>query len=128
MPFALLVFYRILGVLFLVLAAAALWEKYRLVRGASLLPGRILACKRHSDVNPRSHAGGWRYTVEVFADGRRLELETNDAFWFEHKRQVGQAVQVWYKPGEDHVERKSPETELYALLLAALGVGLLILH
>ena len=38
MPFALLLFYRVLGILLWVLVLLMLWEKYRIVRGGTLLP------------------------------------------------------------------------------------------
>ena len=54
MPIQLLLFYRVLGVVFLVLAAVTLWEKNRTVRGAVLLPGRILECRKADRTNPRA--------------------------------------------------------------------------
>ena len=73
MPVGLLIFYRLLGTALLVLAAATLWEKYRTVRGAQLLPGRILQCRKAGSTSPRNGAGGYRYLVELYADGERLE-------------------------------------------------------
>ena len=35
MPFALLLFYRVLGILLWVLVLLMLWEKYRIVRGGT---------------------------------------------------------------------------------------------
>ena len=46
MPVGLLVFYRLLGVLLWVLIFSMLWEKYRIVRGGTLLPAQILDCCR----------------------------------------------------------------------------------
>ena len=60
MPIQLMIVYRVMGVLFLVLAGAALWEKYRTVRGAVLLPGRILDCRKGGRTSPRKGAGGYR--------------------------------------------------------------------
>lgn len=128
MPIALMIFYRILGVVLLALAAAALWEKYRTVRGAVLLPGRILDCRKADRTNPRAGAGGYRYLVEVYANGERLELETNDSFWFNHDTRKGSSVQVWYNPGRPVLERKSLGTELLCLGMAAVGVALLLIR
>ena len=44
MPTTLLIVYRVLGTVLFVLAAAAIVEKYRTVRGATLLPARVLEC------------------------------------------------------------------------------------
>lgn len=128
MPIQLMIFYRVLGVLLLVLAGAALWEKYRTVRGASLLPGRILDCRKAARTNPRAGAGGYRYLVEVYANGQRLELETNDSFWFNHHTQKGKTVLVWYNPERPVLERKSFGTELLAAAMAVVGVVLLLIH
>ena len=48
MPFALLLFYRVLGILLWVLVLLMLWEKYRIVRGGTLLPAQILDCCKSS--------------------------------------------------------------------------------
>ncbi len=128
MPMGLMVVYRLLGVLLLVLAAVTLWEKYRTVRGAQLLPGRILQCRRGRSTSPRAGAGGWCYLVEVYVDGQRLELETNDSFFFEHENQKGKALQVWYNPARPVLERKNPGTELLALGMALVGVALLLIR
>ena len=128
MPIQLMIFYRVLGVLLLVLAGAALWEKYRTVRGASLLPGRILECRKAARTNQRAGAGGYRYLVEIYANGQRLELETNDSFWFDHDTQKGKTVLVWYNPERPVLERKSLGTELLAVAMAAVGVALLLIH
>lgn len=128
MPISLMIFYRVLGILFLAMAGAALWEKYRTVRGATLLPGRILACRRAKRTNPHSGAGGYRYLVEIYAGGQRLELETNDSFWFNHDNQKGKSVMVWYNPERPVLERKSIGTELLAVVIAAVGVALLLIH
>ena len=117
-----------MGVLFLVLAGAALWEKYRTVRGAVLLPGRILDCRKGGRTSPRKGAGGYRYLVEIHTGGERLEMETNDSLWFNHNSRKGKSVLVWYKPGRPLLERKSPGTELLAAGMAALGVLLLFLQ
>lgn len=93
------------------LAAAAIVEKYRTVRGAVLLPARVLECRRASSTSSSRGAGGYRYLVELYANGRRLELETNDAFWFRHDKDKGKVLQVWYNPNARCVERKSWETE-----------------
>ena len=63
MPLPLMIVYRVLGVLFLALAAAALWEKYRTVRGGTLLPARILGCRKADRTSPRGGAGGYRSVV-----------------------------------------------------------------
>lgn len=128
MPMPLMIFYRVLGVVLLALAAAALWEKYRTVRGATLLPGRILDCRKASRTNPRAGAGGYRYLVEVYVNGQRMELETNDSFWFDHDTQKGKTVQVWYNPERPVLERKSIGTELLSLGMAIIGVALLLIR
>ncbi|EFB76153.1 DUF3592 domain-containing protein [Subdoligranulum variabile] len=128
MPMPLMIVYRVLGILFLALAVVTLWEKYRTVRGATLLPGRILACRKAERTNPRQGAGGYRYLVEIHAGGERLELETNDSFWFNHDSQKGKSVLVWYNPQRPVLERKSLETELLALAIGAAGVALLLIH
>ena len=46
MPTTLLIVYRVLGTVLFALAAAAIVEKYRTVRGAALLPARVLECRR----------------------------------------------------------------------------------
>ena len=83
-----------------------LWKKYRTVRGAALLPARVLECRRASSTSNSRGAGGYRYLVELYANGRRLELETNDAFWFRHDKDKGKVLQVWYNPNARCVERK----------------------
>ena len=98
MPTTLLIVYRVLGTVLFALAAAAIVEKYRTVRGAALLPARVLECRRASSTNNSRGAGGYRYLVELYANGRRLELETNDAFWFRHDKDKGKVLQVWYNP------------------------------
>ena len=45
MPTTLLIVYRVLGTVLFALAAAAIVEKYRTVRGAVLLPARVLECR-----------------------------------------------------------------------------------
>lgn len=128
MPIQLMIFYRVLGILFLVLAGATVWEKYRTVRGATLLPGRIVECRKASRTNPRAGAGGYRYLVEIHVEGQRLELETNDSFWFKHEGQRGKGVLVWYNPASPVLERKSLGTELLAGAIGLLGIGLLLLR
>ena len=128
MPTTLLIFYRVLGTVLFALAAAAIVEKYRTVRGASLLPARVLECRKAASTSPNRGAGGYRYLVELHANGQRLELETNDAFWFNHDKNVGRVVQVWYNPNARCVERKSWETEIFAAVLAVLGAALLLIR
>lgn len=128
MPIQLMIVYRILGLVFLVLAGYTLWEKYRTVRGAVLLPGRVLECRKASRTNPHAGAGGYRYLVEVYANGQRMEMETNDAFWFDHAQAKGKVIQVWYNPASPVVERKSIGTELLALGIALVGVVLLLIR
>ena len=127
MPTTLLIVYRVLGTVLFALAAAAIVEKYRTVRGAALLPARVLECRRASSTNNSRGAGGYRYLVELYANGRRLELETNDAFWFRHDKDKGKVLQVWYNPNARCVERKSWETEFFAAVLAVIGAALLLL-
>ena len=74
------------------------------------------------------NAGGYRYLVELYANGRRLELETNDAFWFRHDKDKGKVLQVWYNPNARCVERKSWETEFFAAVLAVIGAALLLIR
>ena len=128
MPTILLIVYRVLGTVFFALAAAAIVEKYRTVRGAALLPARVLECRRASSTNNSRGAGGYRYLVELYANGRRLELETNDAFWFRHDKDKGKVLQVWYNPNARCVERKSWETEFFAAVLAVIGAALLLIR
>lgn len=128
MPIQLMIIYRVLGLVFLVLAGYTLWEKYRTVRGAVLLPGRVLECRKASRTSPRAGAGGYRYLVEIYANGQRLEMETNDAFWFNHEETKGKVVQVWYNPASPVLERKSIGTELLSLVIALVGVALLLIH
>lgn len=128
MPTTLLIVYRVLGTVLFALAAAAIVEKYRTVRGAVLLPARVLECRRAGSTSPGAAAGGYRYLVELHANGRRLEMETNDSFWFRHDRDKGKIVQVWYNPGARCVERKSWETEIFSALLAGIGAALLLIR
>ena len=125
MPVGLLVFYRLLGVLLWVLIFSMLWEKYRIVRGGTLLPAQILDCcrsgrgddpmtgemerhtRRDGFFNPRVGAGGYCYRVAFSANGQRMERNTNDSFWFRHNGQQGKTVLVWYNPAEQVVERKA---------------------
>ncbi len=128
MPTTLLIVYRVLGTVLFALAAAAIVEKYRTVRGAVLLPARVLECRKAGSTSPGAAAGGYRYLVELHADGRRLEMETNDSFWFRHDRDKGKIVQVWYNPSARCVERKSWETEIFSALLAGIGAALLLIR
>ena len=128
MPTTLLIVYRVLGTVLFALAAAAIVEKYRTVRGAVLLPARVLECRKAGSTSPGAAAGGYRYLVELHANGRRLEMETNDTFWFRHDKNKGKIVQVWYNPGARCVERKSWETEIFSALLAGIGAALLLIR
>ena len=128
MPTTLLIIYRILGAALFALAAAAIVEKYRTVRGAALLPARVLECRKAASTSPNRSAGGYRYVVELHANGQRLELETNDSFWFKHDKTVGKAIQVWYNPNARCVERKSWETEIFSAVLAVIGAALLLIR
>lgn len=128
MPTTLLIIYRVLGTVLFALAAAAIVEKYRTVRGAVLLPARVLECRKAGSTSPGAAAGGYRYLVELHANGRRLEMETNDSFWFRHDKDKGKIIQVWYNPGARCVERKSWETEIFSALLAGIGAALLLIR
>ena len=128
MSATLLIVYRVLGTVLFALAAAAIVEKYRTVRGAVLLPARVLECRKAGSTSPGAAAGGYRYLVELHADGRRLEMETNDSFWFRHDKDKGKIVQVWYNPSARCVERKSWETEIFSALLAGIGAALLLIR
>lgn len=128
MPTTLLIVYHVLGTVLFALAAAAIVEKYRTVRGAVLLPARVLECRKAGSTSPGAAAGGYRYLVELHADGRRLEMETNDSFWFRHDKSKGKIVQVWYNPSARCVERKSWETEIFSALLAGIGAALLLIR
>lgn len=128
MPTTLLIVYRVLGTVLFALAAAAIVEKYRTVRGAVLLPARVLECRKAGSTSPGAAAGGYRYLVELHANGRRLEMETNDSFWFRHDKDKGKVVQVWYNPSARCVERKSWETEIFSALLAGIGAALLLIR
>lgn len=128
MPTTLLIVYRVLGTVLFALAAAAIVEKYRTVRGAVLLPARVLECRKAGSTSPGAAAGGYRYLVELHANGRRLEMETNDSFWFRHDKDRGKIIQVWYNPSARCVERKSWETEIFSALLAGIGAALLLIR
>lgn len=128
MPTTLLIVYRVLGTVLFALAAAAIVEKYRTVRGAVLLSARVLECRKAGSTSPGAAAGGYRYLVELHAEGRRLEMETNDSFWFRHDKDKGKIVQVWYNPSARCVERKSWETEIFSALLAGIGAALLLIR
>lgn len=128
MPTTLLIVYRVLGMVLFALAAAAIVEKYRTVRGAVLQPARVLECRKAGSTSPGAAAGGYRYLVELHANGRRLEMETNDSFWFRHDKDKGKIIQVWYNPSARCVERKSWETEIFSALLAGIGAALLLIR
>ena len=128
MPTTLLIVYHVLGTVLFALAAAAIVEKYRTVRGAVLLPARVLECRKAGSTSPGAAAGGYRYLVELYANGRRLEMETNDSFWFRHDKDKGKIIQVWYNPSARCVERKSWETEIFSALLAGIGAALLLIR
>lgn len=128
MPTTLLIVYRVLGTVLFALAAAAIVEKYRTVRGAVLLPARVLECRKAGSTSPGAAAGGYRYLGELHANGRRLEMETNDSFWFRHDKDKGKIIQVWYNPSARCVERKSWETEIFSALLAGIGAALLLIR
>ena len=128
MPTTLMIVYRVLGTLLFALAAAAIVEKYRTVRGAVLLPARVLECRRAASTNSSRGAGGYRYLVELHANGQRLEMETNDAFWFKHDKDTGKVVQVWYNPNARCVERKRWETAVFSAVLAIVGAALLLIR
>ena len=128
MPTTLLIVYRVLGTVLFALAAAAIVEKYRTVRGAVLLPARVLECRKAGSTSPGAAAGVYRYLVELHANGRRLEMETNDSFWFRHDKDKGKIIQVWYNPSARCVERKSWETEIFSALLAGIGAALLLIR
>lgn len=128
MPLPLMIFYRALGAILLVLAAVMLWEKYRTVHGGTLLPARILECRRADGTNPHAAAGGYRYVVELYINGERCKVETNDSFFTAHDKQVGQTITVWYKEGRPTVERQSYGTEVLAAAIIILGVVLLLLQ
>ncbi len=123
---ALNIFYLILGLGLIVLGIAALAEKYRVVRGGQQLPARILSCQKEG--SPRKGSGGYRYTVEFNdRDGIRHTAATNDAFWVNHKKQVGQVIEIWYNPARPHlVERRSLGTELMAVFSVLLGIAAIV--
>ena len=91
------------------------------------LPACWNAAARHPPTTAGG-AGGYRYLVELYANGQRLELETNDAFWFRHDKDAGKVLQVWYNPNARCVERKSWETEFFAAVLAVIGAALLLIR
>lgn len=123
---ALNIFYLIAGIGLILLGVAALVEKYRVVRGGQQLPARILSCEK--DASPRKGAGGYRFQVEFNdQDGVRRTAATNDAFWFDHKKQVGQVIEIWYNPARPHlVERQALGTEGMALVSVLLGVAAIV--
>ena len=112
--------------LLLVLAAAALWEKYRTVHGGMRLPARIIRCQRQGPKN-RRQSGGYCFVVEFTTpDGIRHTAATNDSFWFDQTRRVGTVIEVWYNPASPTVvERRSLEAELLGALFIALGFAVI---
>ena len=63
--------YCVLGAVFIVMGAACLWEKYRVVRGGMCLPARVLECRRVGS-SRRKRGGGYCYVVEFTSpDGIR---------------------------------------------------------
>ena len=65
MPTTLLIVYRVLGTVLFALAAAAIVEKYRTVRGAVLLPARVLECRKAGSTSP----GAARTRARSFRSG-----------------------------------------------------------
>ena len=68
MPTTLLIVYRVLGTVLFALAAAAIVEKYRTVRGAVLLPARVLECRRASSTSNSS-------SLSFSISGRSLDID-----------------------------------------------------
>ena len=133
MPFALLIFYRVLGILLWVLVLSMLWEKYRIVRGGRKstrndVPESAQPTRRDALINPHVAAGGYCYRVEFYVGGQRMERSTNDSFWFNHPNQQGKTVLVWYNPLSPVVERKSWETEILAAAMGVLATALLLIR
>lgn len=127
MPTTLLIVYRVLGTVLFALAAAAIVEKYRTVRGAVLLPAAY-GMPQGRLHQPRRGSRRLRLSGGAARRGRRLEMETNDSFWFRHDKDKGKIVQVWYNPSARCVERKSWETEIFSALLAGIGAALLLIR
>ena len=71
-----------------------------------LLPARVLECRRASSTSSSRGAGGYRYLVELYANGQRLELETNDAFWFRHDKDKGEGAAGLVQPQRPLCGRK----------------------
>lgn len=120
MPTTLLIIYRILALRFLHWRPPRLWKNTAPCAG-----GGAAACPRAgmpkgaaSNCSPNRSAGGYRYLVELHANGQRLELETNESFAYD--KTVGKAIQVWYNPNARCVERKSWETEIFSAVLAVI--------
>ena len=90
--------YCLVGGVFIVLGAACLWEKYR-------------------------------YCLVVeFTDpaGIRHTAATNDSFWFDQSRRVGNVIEIWYNHRTPTVvERRSAEAEILGVLCVALGFGVI---
>lgn len=118
--------YKALGSAFVVLSIACLVEKYRTVRGGTLLPARVVDCEKCSAAS-KKNSGGWRYAVELSVQGGRHKCYTNDCFWVEHKNKKDQTILVWYNPARPGiVERKSPEAEVLSGIFGALGIAMIL--
>ncbi len=109
MPTTLLIVYRVLGTVLLHWPQPPLWKNTARSAGPCCCCPRagMPPCVIHQQ---QPGAGGYRYLVELYANGRRLELETNDAFWFRHDKDKGKVLQVWYNPNARCVAQ-SWETE-----------------
>lgn len=118
--------YCVLGVVFVILGAACLWEKYRVVRGGMRLPARVLECRRQGS-SRRKRGGGYCYVVEFTSpDGIRHVAPTNDSFWSERTNSVGTVVEIWYNPATPEVvERRSAEAEILGALFIAMGFAVI---
>lgn len=116
-------FYCLLGVVFVVLGFACLAEKYKTVRGGTLLPAQILACEKEGPRTRKGH-GGYRFLVRFDVPGGATRTAaTNDAFWFKQNKKVGGTMEIWYNPATpDVVERKNYGTEALSAFFVALGV------
>ena len=94
MPTTLLIVYRVLGTVLFALAAAAIVEKYRTVRGAVLLPARVLECRRASSDQQQPGCGRLPLSGGAVRQRSAAGAETNDAFWFRHDKDKGKVLQV----------------------------------
>ena len=129
MPTTLLIIYRILGAALFALAAAAIVEKYRTVRGAALLSARVLECRKAASTSPNRSAGGYRYLVELHANGQRLELETNDSFWFKHDKDTwARQSRSGTTPTPAVSSAKAGRRRSSAAVLAVIGAALLLIR